>query len=672
MINELHDLASALRGISDYKITPQHNLYNACPAKGCYRIWLHDNGDVADIEAIDDSLREMLRRYGQKLTTFPAFKIAALYRVSNTEDVAYFRSLLDCKAEIRLEYLRQICKEDNWPKSLYDKITRCLNLALPITIQNKCIDKLMQITQGMTANRFRESLERFIWSALETEQNQRLLLSVLLGVDNPSTSDWSGSIFLDISSYNIYDQGYPISSKFITDEINLRLLEYEHEKERNNGEKSLDAFGSTCDLNEFSVLMPAVNNVPVLGEIKLRSLNKDIPCQARYGKVGSLTFPIGSKNRDSYKDALRYLSRKSQEGITWQKATDALFYVYPDKQPKVPLHLASLFGIGQIENNHTIARFEDIAKTLADTLVGISSDKKPRDVRIFSIRKADKARRKVELSINLSPDDLIRAAEDWQRGFSNIPSIYFAETVTLYPLEVYKVANQVWKIDGETKKSVPQMRYFQGVEMLLNITQPSEFLYHLSGLLANCAGLVIFTGNELPKGRHGKLNATHKAAIGKLLPLMGMLLYKLKCDKEDYMESSAFLLGQILKISDGLHALYCKEKRKGEIPPQLVGNALFVTASENPEQALALLGTRMCPYIAWAKQSENKLAWWFLGRYEEVMTRIMPQITAGMRYSDIDKAQLFMGYLAKLPGEKSEAVQHGEPMKNTEEETNNE
>ncbi len=121
------------------------------------------------------------------------------------------------------------------------------------------------------------------------------------------------------------------------------------------------------------------------------------------------------------------------------------------------------------------------------------------------------------------------------------------------------------------------------------------------------------------------------------------------------MDSYAFLLGRVLKLSDSLHALYCEKKRDGEIPTQLVGNAVFVTASENPEQALALLGTRMCPYIAWAKQSGDRLAWWHLRQFEEVMAKIVPQTTAGLRYTDFDKAQLFIGYLAKLPNTKDEA-----------------
>ena len=67
------------------------------------------------------------------------------------------------------------------------------------------------------------------------------------------------------------------------------------------------------------------------------------------------------------------------------------------------------------------------------------------------------------------------------------------------------------------------------------------------------------------------------------------------------MENAAYLTGQMLRISDELHARYCMKKREGDVPPQLAGNAVFNTAAENPIQALSILCTRMTPYIAWAK-----------------------------------------------------------------------
>ncbi len=72
------------------------------------------------------------------------------------------------------------------------------------------------------------------------------------------------------------------------------------------------------------------------------------------------------------------------------------------------------------------------------------------------------------------------------------------------------------------------------------------------------------------------------------------------------MENMAYLVGQLLKVSDELHTMYCQVVRNGDVPPQLAGSALFVTASETPNQALRQLSVRMNPYITWAKQYRYK------------------------------------------------------------------
>ena len=72
------------------------------------------------------------------------------------------------------------------------------------------------------------------------------------------------------------------------------------------------------------------------------------------------------------------------------------------------------------------------------------------------------------------------------------------------------------------------------------------------------------------------------------------------------MEELAYLLGELLHVSDELHTLYCRIKRNGDIPPQLAGSALFVTAGEMPYQALSQLSTRLNPYLSWAKQYQHK------------------------------------------------------------------
>lgn len=125
------------------------------------------------------------------------------------------------------------------------------------------------------------------------------------------------------------------------------------------------------------------------------------------------------------------------------------------------------------------------------------------------------------------------------------------------------------------------------------------------------------------------------------------------------MENAAYLVGQILKISDELHAYYCKIVRDGDIPPQLAGNSMFVTASETPVQALAQLGVRMAPYLAWAKQyrtkniqekgKESKIAGWYLRLYADTSNKLHSALSDAARLDDFGKAQIFIGYLASFP-----------------------
>ena len=135
------------------------------------------------------------------------------------------------------------------------------------------------------------------------------------------------------------------------------------------------------------------------------------------------------------------------------------------------------------------------------------------------------------------------------------------------------------------------------------------------------------------------------------------------------MENTAYLVGQLLKVSDELHSMYCRVQRKGDVPPQLAGNSVFVAASETPVKALAVLGQRMNPYISWAKQyrtlcikydpndeklKENQgqssgLAAHYLCLYESIAAKLKNMLTPTLRFDDFEKAQVFLGYLAAFP-----------------------
>ena len=129
------------------------------------------------------------------------------------------------------------------------------------------------------------------------------------------------------------------------------------------------------------------------------------------------------------------------------------------------------------------------------------------------------------------------------------------------------------------------------------------------------------------------------------------------------MKDVPFLLGQLLKISDEIHALYCKVVRKDSYPQQLLGNALMVSALESPNQAMATLATRINAYLGWAKShrfkkqnptgdsafTTDKQAGWYISLYERVADQIAAAGLIPDRFDDKDKAQLLLGYLASHP-----------------------
>jgi hypothetical protein len=141
----------------------------------------------------------------------------------------------------------------------------------------------------------------------------------------------------------------------------------------------------------------------------------------------------------------------------------------------------------------------------------------------------------------------------------------------------------------------------------------------------------------------------------KSVALLGILLRQLGQHKETFMHESITELGRLLALADSLHLQYCKHVRKGESPSQLIGNALFNTALEQPVFALARLAERLTPYQAWAQTFQSNdpeagvgLVKYFLGEIAACTAAIkLEQVPAKM--SDADKAKLLLGYLADHP-----------------------
>ena len=169
----------------------------------------------------------------------------------------------------------------------------------------------------------------------------------------------------------------------------------------------------------------------------------------------------------------------------------------------------------------------------------------------------------------------------------------------------------------------------------------------ISLLLQGSGNLCAASGN-LARKHEVLSNARAVAHLETALPLFGILLYKLNRTKENYMENAPYLIGRFLNLADGLHAVWCKNVRDNQTPPQLLGSSLFASFQMNPVQAFGNASLRMKPYLDWAKTNQTQdaaLSRWFLGEFGRVSSAIkatgIPQ-----RLSDTDKAEMLLGYLA--------------------------
>jgi hypothetical protein len=427
--------------------------------------------------------------------------------------------------------------------------------------------------------------------------------------------------------------------------------------------------------------MPEVK-LPGLGGVKLRSMFAAHGCQKRYGLIEDKSYPITKENRAKIKKSLEWLSEEERNGKTWGliEAKEIVF-AYPSRIPPIMPQFAALLGAA---GNASQEKFESRAESVFQMIRGLPQEKQPENIHIFAIHKMDRARSKVVFYRTYSIKSLDESARTWQVGNANIPvfdifvwterekkEVKSGEKLTCErlfptvpkPLGIAKILNKVWKIDGTSTGEIPRIKYYQGIELFFSDLSTGEKQHLLNVLLSNYEGLVNYVGNKTHKNHNSILSDKEKENCAVLFPLFGLLLYKQNCHKEEYMESMSYQIGQLLKIADELHALYCKVVRDGNVPPQLVGNSLFVAASEAPAQALAQLSPRICPYLSWAKQyrtkkieEKEKESWraaWYVNLFEAIANKLDPYITNatqfGRRLSDLEKAQFFIGYLASVP-----------------------
>lgn len=626
MINEFMQLAEVLpcADLEEDKLSP-------LPKEDIYRVWLTGEGKVSDIEHLDDEIRQSLKRYERdNHHSFPAFKLFIVSRCDDANADWHEKSI----QRIRQHMIEFPTRKDLILWKVKSRVSES--------------ETLGQMFKAFCAIK---NVSDFLEDLVKCFEEKDFKVS-------PSKAI---SLFFDVVDYI----DYPMSHAHTLNRLNEILLGCDKEESLHDG---VDAFGLECaGVEKLMDKLP----VPHLGRIRLRSSNKDVEAFKRYHVTESESFPIGLKARSKAAIAVQWVFNQDNEDSTYGNiSSDEILVAYPANMiMREKLPLIRMFG-GHSDSKQERLVFSAVAKTVIDLLKGEGQDLPNRELRIFSIRKMDKARTKVVYYRNTDVSSLAHASDAWEEGCHNLPPLDVKDwpkiskkerksdtgktpvpvvVETVFPARLYQYLNKYYKRDFATE-NIEVSRFEPSTGMELMLMNEHEIAPFAQSVLSQ---LIIQAGNYyrelcLCAGQNKASSAKDK---GIYLGILGLLLYKIGKRKENYMKETAFLLGKFLRIADGLHKCYCESVRKGQYPNEFCGSSMISAMMENPTAALAQLGQRSAPYVKWARsyQKENAgLVHWWISQWQPIADALHAE-KLPTRLSDAERAEVFLGYLASLP-----------------------
>lgn len=687
MLNELRDLVRCLEKTGVEQLGDLHPNFKPCP-RSSKSLWVYVgvNGQIKDAELVPDDIDVTSIRKWEKSAgcSFPSFNLPPLLKITNEEASGLaktFKRGLGQNKPVDREVVNRILFNSNtlWEYKDKVRINNCLSRAVSEIedqfgdVPSECmaLQIVCQRTKTISADSLHKQLadvlaKKILASGSKTASDMFDMLSFYAG-DKPK--NFQVIFELDHTDLSVLGLEYPAYHRTVQNWMNSQFLI--HSKTQLKDTTELDAFGENAAGKKDK--FPPVR-LPVLGDVILRAMSSESPCQKRYGMIDSESFPAGDSIRKGMKSALEWLAASERKSKTWANLASkmekpTILFAYPSELQSVP-ELAGMLGVGDEATNGE-ASFAAIAERVTKTLLGMSEGKPDIDVHIFALTKVDKARTKVIVSKRFTADHMIEAAERWQNGCRNIPSIkikqfgankgdktLWAASLIPFPGEVLWCLNTAWLrqgtyvevVHGFSLGDVLGLLLDDGVEIRRLATRA------IDAVVRNSVGLLLAIGQENIKNNVFKLNKNYAKQALLLPSILGLLLNKIGFDKGGIMESPAFLIGKFLSFADELHLKYCEQVRKGSIPPQLVGNALMPTALETPVKALSMLSQRILPYQAWAKTLKGAgkdvgLIKYFLHQFGDVSNQL-DNIQIPQNCTESDKAQMLLGYLARK--EKSE------------------
>ncbi|NLG01958.1 MAG: hypothetical protein GX565_17665 [Lentisphaerae bacterium] len=635
MINELMNVANAIGNLPKPSGKNMlHPLPKASVSVPCIRVWLTSEGQIDCLEKLTPEHAAQLGKYTpNKFSSLPGFNITFIRGMKE-------KAAMEQELKKTLEGLKRnfTVAREAIEKSCGNKLEQSETLA-------KLLASVKSIDVAQFQATFDDKLQSNNWG-WEATPGKKV------------------SVFLDVKDY----QNYPVAHTATIERLKVLLAAAALKSAQTEFKNVTDAYGADAD--GADALFSDITLPRLLGQIKIRSLNKDIPAQGRYHIIGSATFPVGNTSRERTQSALEWISALENEGATFGIAGDnELLFAYPTELPPDSLpQLATLLGV-QRKDVLEEQKFKVLAESVIVQLKGTGEATKNSDLEIFSLRKMDKARTKVVYYHNTTVASIEAASRMWDAGFKNIPPLDVrtwgagknekgkpfsipVEPQTLFPVRLHKILNVVWTLSrNEVKQS--KVNLFEpstGLRLLLDSPEVAQTTYVTERFLAHSQ--TYFIALCRAKGRNEIADRKDLPNLETYPGVLGMLLYKLGKTKESYMNESAFQLGRFLRIADEIHRLYCEVVRPNDKLPELCGSSLLSPMLESPLRAFNQLTIRVTPYLKWVKrfhgEEKSGLAHYWVHQWATIADALH-KTNWPVRPSPEERAQIFLGYLSSFP-----------------------
>jgi hypothetical protein len=509
---------------------------------------------------------------------------------------------------------------------------------------------------------------------------QDLAVAILCGKPNrrkQRLEAWAITMILDVADLEQFE--YRVADPAVPSEWSSALFQSESAQTAAPGTAPFVCALSGLLDSPVGDKMPEPN-LKVLGPTYLLSMNKDTPCQTRYGRTSTDIFAVGRDSIRSLNNAILYMTEPGRQGKTWTgvpngfKKNPDLQITYLEEEPDSVVPLAGLFpDVGEEPDPvMAAATYEARTASVHDALRRLERPGQDLHVWVIALSQIDKGRKQVVFSGRYSTKAIYQGRDNWLAGAQNVPAIAIpfpvakgksAEWRSHYqpsPAEVMVSFKKQWLRSGSenTQKrqarkeaplashSVPGVSLGRINAVFLDPEASSQARWLLDRYLPITEPLLVGLACALSGGPSLAESARREALT--VIAVYGILLLRQGRTKEIYMESRDYLLGQFLQMADLLHKRYCIDVREGKIPPQLIGNAAIAMAMQRPNRAIEVLSSRMTVYLAWAERFEGEgagLAKWArkeLGR----LASLLKSEDLNTRVSPNGKAELLLGYLA--------------------------